>query len=70
MYSLFAYAWWLECRYVSIVLLSGSIGVMSFEIITEAIFVVDYFVKCILTPESAITRVFTTIIFWGPDTIY
>ena len=42
----------------SIVLPSGSLSVMSFEIITRIIVVVDCFSWCIFAPESAVYIVF------------
>ena len=42
----------------SIVLPSGSLDVMSFEIMTGPIVVVACFARCIFSPESAIASVF------------
>ena len=42
----------------SIVLLSGNISVISFEMMTRAIVVVDCFSRCIFAPESAIASMF------------
>ena len=44
------------CDY-SIVLPSGSLAVISFNIITRAVVVVDFFSRCIFAPESAIARI-------------
>ena len=42
----------------SIVLTYGSLAVMSFEIITGAIFVVAFFARFIFAPKSGISSVF------------
>ena len=49
----------------SIVLPSGSISFISFDIITGAIVVVDFFSKCIFAPESAIDSVLLLVEFGG-----
>ena len=51
-------SWSVAICYDYIVIPSDSINVMSFEIMTGAIFVVDCFYGCIFVPESDIARVF------------
>ena len=52
---------------VSIVLPSGSLTIVSFEIMTGTIVVASCFYRCRFAPES---RVFNRRIWWDPHTIY
>ena len=54
----------------SIVLPSGSLVVISFEIITGAIVVVAYFSRCMFAPDSEITSMLLLIRLGGASTLF
>ena len=49
----------------SIVLPSGSLAVISFDIITGAMVVVACFARCIFAPESAISNMLLLVVLSG-----